>query len=102
MGDRDPGLHEWEFEERLRGEDSDALKNFQGQEVSITANDVRGAAAQREFQELVVFWIAAGGDGNIDLNPIGFAHEGGEKPPRVFERNIFSELLSAEDFVKFE
>jgi hypothetical protein len=42
-------------------------------EVSVAGNDMGGVSAYREFEKLIIFRIAAGGNVHLDVDPICLA-----------------------------
>lgn len=73
---------------------------MQNEEIRITGNDVSCAAAQSEFEEFIVFWIAASCNPYLRVIPFGLAREGRKKTSNIFLIDVPAELFPIEDFVE--
>jgi hypothetical protein len=81
--------------------DFNSMERIQAQKVSIAGDDVCSLTAHREFQELVVLWIAANPYPRLHVNPFRLARQRCKKGSNVFFVHIPAEALSAQDFVEF-
>lgn len=85
----------------MRRKDFNALEGIQREKVSIASDDVCPLVAHREFQELVVLWIAASPYPRLHVNPFRHAYQRSKKGSNIFLVHIAAEPLSAQDFVEF-
>jgi hypothetical protein len=89
-----------EFEEDLRRQNGNTLKRAEGQQVGVAADEVSGAAADGQFDELVILRVATSGDLSRDFHPFGCPDQRGQKLPDIFVVHILAELLAAQDFIE--
>ena len=85
----------------MRGKDLDALKGAKCEKIGVPRNDVGGMAVYRKLEEFIVLSIAAGGDPQAHVDPMGFASQRGHKSSDILFIHILPELLSAQNFVQF-
>lgn len=85
-------------QERVRGKNQNALEWIERQEVRITGDDMRRAAAHREFKELVILGVTASCNLYIHIDPLSFARQSRQKDANVFVIDIPAELFSAQNF----
>jgi hypothetical protein len=81
--------------------DFNAPEWIQREKVRIASDEVCPLAAHREFQELVVLWIAASPYARLHVNPFRLACQRCKKRSNLFFAHIAAESLSAQDFVEF-
>jgi hypothetical protein len=63
--------------------------------VGIAADDVRGAASNREFKEFIVFGVAANHELLSNVNPFSFARQYRDKSLNVILIDVSVQVLSA-------
>lgn len=85
----------------MRRKNLDALERVEREKVRVAGDDVGGMAAHSEFEELVVFGIAASCYLHVHADPLSLARQSGEKTSNILLINISPELFSAQDFVEF-
>jgi hypothetical protein len=78
-----------------------ASERVKRDQVGVAGDNVFRFSTYGKFQELIVLWIAAGDDLNLDVDPFGFASQSGKKASNVFLMDVTAELLSTKNFVKF-
>ncbi len=77
------------------------LERIEGEEVSVTRNDVGGAATYSKFEELVVLGVPASCYPLAHIDPVSLARESGEETSNVFLIDVPAKALSAQYFVEF-
>jgi hypothetical protein len=58
-----------------------------------------GAAAHREFEELIVFRIAADGDPRVHIDPFRFGGQSRQEISNISIVDVATELFPAQNFV---
>lgn len=95
-----PGLRE-RFQKGVGRKDANPFEGIEGEEVSITGNNMRGLTAYSKFQDFVVLRVATSVDSHIHIHPLSFTSERCQKITNIFFVYIFTEPLSAEHFIEF-
>ena len=68
-----------QFQERMRGNNLNALKRIEGEEVGVTGDNVGREAIDGKFEKLVVLRITASSYSHIDIDPLSLARQSREK-----------------------
>ena len=77
------------------------LEWIEREKVGVAGNEVSRMAAYGEFEEFVVFRIAASVYSNFHDDPFSLARQCREKTPDVFLINISPELSCGQNSVEF-
>ena len=85
----------------MRRNDLNSPKRIERQEIDVPTDDVVGATAYREFEELVILRIAAGSYALVHVYVFSLASQSRKKVPDILLIDIPPESLSVQDFVNF-
>ncbi len=75
--------------------DVNAPERVEGEEVSVTGDDVGSTSAYGEFEKHVVLGVPAGRYPQVRIDPFRFPRESGEESSNVFVIDVPAEPLPA-------
>src|SRR5438270_4217479 len=95
-------VRQWrcQFQELLRGKNSNALEGIKNEEICIAGNKVSCPTTQCDLKKFIVLGVTASIDLDIHVNPLGLARQSRYKTSDIFLVNVSAKLFS-QNIVEF-